>query len=149
MQPILYFHLFRSPHQSLRLCLPIQYIIMLIQCRGCGRSFAPRGLSQHLSKTHDPRCRSALKAAASPSIQVTKTPPPLNPNGAEPISKDRECSGASGHGYNSEDIEGAIPQQVLHLAGYQPYPQLKRISVIWTTFLLNNPTLPISPMLTR
>ena len=86
---------------------------MLIQCRGCGRSFAPRGLSQHVSKTHDPRCRSALKTsrpqAASPSIQETKTPPPLNPNGGEPISKDRECSGASGQGYISENTEGAIP----------------------------------------
>ena len=141
-----------TPPLSIYTICPL-HIIMLtpkIPCHGCGRSFALRSLAQHVNKTHDPCCWSVLKTSqpqvASSSIQETENPPPLKPNGVDPISKDGECSGASGHGYKSENMEGALLQHMLHLAGYQPYPQLQRISEIWTTILLNNLTLPISSM---
>jgi hypothetical protein len=60
-------------------------------CRGCGRFFAPRGLSQHVSKSQDPRCRSLLRTsqvvAGSSSIQHMAPPPPtLTPNNPVPFS---------------------------------------------------------------
>jgi hypothetical protein len=62
-----------------------------VQCRGCKRWFKPSGLSQHLSKTRDPRCRDALAVsrvprAASSSIQHVAMQPPLRPNRASPVS---------------------------------------------------------------
>ena len=67
-------------------------------CHGCGRFFAPRGLSQHVSKSRDPRCQAALRtsqARAAPfSIQHTVMQPPLDPNNAAPISNDGEHGGS-------------------------------------------------------
>ena len=62
-------------------------------------SFTLCGLSQHVSKTQDPRCRAALGTsrgeAASSYIQQTTTPQPLNSNDTVSISnlKDGEDSG--------------------------------------------------------
>jgi hypothetical protein len=72
-----------------------------VQCRGCGRRFVPRGLSEHVNKSRDPRCRSALRTsrvpvATSSSIQRPTTPPLLNHNEAvpdDPISEDGEHRG--------------------------------------------------------
>lgn len=49
---------------------------MQIRCRGCGRAFAPRGLSQHLAKTRDARCRqsSVLRDSLSPSLSDRRAP---------------------------------------------------------------------------
>jgi hypothetical protein len=44
---------------------------MQIRCDGCGRVFAPSGLSQHLAKTRDPRCR-------RPPIQTHSVPVSLS-----------------------------------------------------------------------
>jgi hypothetical protein len=58
----------------------------LIKCHGCSRSFTPRGLSQHVSKTHDPRCQKALAVSQAPaapsSIKTAITPRLLDPNNA-------------------------------------------------------------------
>jgi hypothetical protein len=66
----------------------------------------PRGLAQHVGKSQDPRCKSALRTsrvpAASSSIQRPTTPPPLNQNEAVavvPISGDGEYRG---HAYGTE-----------------------------------------------
>jgi hypothetical protein len=103
-----------SPHLSLLWppSLQIFHLIMLTstpsqtQCRGCGRVFAPRGLSQHVSKSRDPRCQAALRTsraqAASSSIQHTAMPPPLDPNNTVPISTDGEHRGSA---YSSEGAD--------------------------------------------
>lgn len=76
------------------------------RCHGCGRVFVPRGLSHHVNKSRDPRCRNALRTSrervASLSIQHSATPPLLTPNNAAPISNDVELNGA----YYAENIEG-------------------------------------------
>jgi hypothetical protein len=81
------------------------------RCHGCGRVFVPRGLSHHVNKSRDPRCRSALRTSrgrvAPLSIQNTATPLPLTPNNAAPISKDGE-DGELGGAYDAEILEGAL-----------------------------------------
>ena len=78
-----------------------------VPCRGCGRFFAPRGLSQHVGKSRDPRCQNALRAsrvqAASSSIQRATTPRPLSPNGGVPTPE-----GGRGCGGDASDAEGAF-----------------------------------------
>jgi hypothetical protein len=44
---------------------------MRIRCNGCQRDFAPRGLSQHLSKTQDPRCRRSSVRSDSLSLSLS------------------------------------------------------------------------------
>ena len=55
-----------------------------VQCFGCNRNFTPRGLSQHVSKSRDPRCRASsvtgeVQLATAP-IHRTAFPPALAPN---------------------------------------------------------------------
>lgn len=67
-----------------------------VQCHGCERWFSPSGLSQHVSKTGDMRCRDALTVSrflhASSSIQRAAMPQQLSPNGAPPVSLGRSDS---------------------------------------------------------
>ncbi|KAF8489360.1 hypothetical protein F5888DRAFT_1808868 [Russula emetica] len=62
-----------------------------VQCHGCDKWFSPRGLSQHVSKTQDTRCRDTVAAsqvsAVSSSIQNAATQPWLSPNCASPVSR--------------------------------------------------------------
>jgi hypothetical protein len=44
---------------------------MRIRCDGCGRAFAPSGLSQHLSKTRDLRCRRSLVQSDPASVSLS------------------------------------------------------------------------------
>jgi hypothetical protein len=130
--------LFFSPHRSPPIARPtsrpvsphlctLQPVMLdaQIQCRGCGRLFVPRGLSVHVNKSRDPRCRSALRtsrvpAATSSSIQRPTTPPPLNQNEAvteDPISEDGEYRG---HAYGTEGTftirRGAFSRKwILHI----------------------------------
>src|SRR6267154_1352658 len=66
---------------------PLQLIMLTAQvpCHGCSRLFVLRGLSQHVSKSSDPCCQSALRTSraqvASLFIQHTAMSPPLNQNG--------------------------------------------------------------------
>lgn len=61
------------------------------QCYGCMKWFSACGLSLHLSKTQEKRCRDALTASRVPrvpsSIQHAAMPPPLAPNRASPVSR--------------------------------------------------------------
>ena len=55
-----------APSQStISLSFRVLHIMLTtkVPCHGCGRYFAPRGLSQHVSKTQDPHCRSALRTS--------------------------------------------------------------------------------------
>ena len=74
----------------------------LLQCPGCNRGFTPSGLSQHVSKTSDARCRHIVNSAQS---QIVSAPfphmaslPPLSPIWAPRIMVDD----APGDGYDSE-----------------------------------------------
>jgi hypothetical protein len=42
-----------------------------IQCHGCDKSFTPRGLSQHVSRTPHPRCRAVYTASQLPSVSTS------------------------------------------------------------------------------
>jgi hypothetical protein len=42
-----------------------------IQCHGCNKSFTPRGLSQHVSRTPHPRCRAVYTASQLPSVSTS------------------------------------------------------------------------------
>ena len=42
-----------------------------LRCFGCDRNFSPRGLSQHYSKTQDPRCRRRSIAPQFSSVSAT------------------------------------------------------------------------------
>jgi len=58
-----------------------------VTCFGCNRKFAPRGLSQHVSKSRDPRCRASSVTrqglvSASGSSPCTTFPQALDPNSA-------------------------------------------------------------------
>jgi hypothetical protein len=63
----------------------------LIRCRGCGKEYTPRGLSQHVSKSRDIRCQptpiTSRVSAASSSIHHSAMPPSLNPICTLPISR--------------------------------------------------------------
>ena len=66
-----------------------------VPCHGCSRFFALCGLSQHVAKSLDLYCQSALKTSqvqvASSSIQHAAMLLLLEPNNIVPISNDSEC----------------------------------------------------------
>jgi hypothetical protein len=66
-------------------------LISKVQCHGCNKWFNHRGLSQHISRTQDTRCRvtTAISPipAVSSSIQNAATQPSLSPNCAFPVSR--------------------------------------------------------------
>ena len=104
-----------SHPNPIRLSRPLHLIMLTTQvpCRGCGRLFTPRGLSQHVSKTQDPRCRSAVSTSrvptASSSDRNAAIPPPPNTNNAVVISNDIEGGGDDfGDAYNAEILDGAL-----------------------------------------
>ena len=105
--------LISCPNPILPSC-PLHLIMLTtqVQCRGCGRPFTPRGLSQHVSKTQDPRCRSALSTSrvptASSSAQNAVIPPPHNTNDAVAISNDIEGGNNIGGAYGAENLDGAL-----------------------------------------
>ena len=41
-----------------------------IRCQGCNRNFTTRGLSQHMSKTQDSRCRAVYATSQLPSVST-------------------------------------------------------------------------------
>ncbi|KAN0126472.1 hypothetical protein V8E52_000112, partial [Russula decolorans] len=61
-----------------------------VQCHGCEKWFKPRGLSQHVSKTQERRCRDALAVSRAPcapsTIPQAATQMPLSANRASPVS---------------------------------------------------------------
>lgn len=64
-----------------------------VQCRGCEKWFQPSGLSQHLAKTKEARCRDSLNVSQVPrmpsSTPNTATPLSLSSNRAPPVSTGR------------------------------------------------------------
>ncbi len=64
----------------------------LIHCQGCDSKFSPQGLSQHVSKSQDPRCQHApitsQDLVLSLSIHHSSMPPPLNQIGTPPSLRD-------------------------------------------------------------
>jgi hypothetical protein len=108
-----------------------------VQCHGCERWFSHRGLTQHISKTQDARCRDALTMSQVPyvssSIQCMATPPQLSLNGASPVSR------------GSEDTEIAVTRGVCYCFSFvhmsESYPQFQMIQ---RTFLLTHTTPPMS-----
>jgi len=56
-------------------------------CPGCSREFAPRGLSNHLRLSHDPRCTSAWNSLRStyPVTLQQEAPHPPQPTDVEMI----------------------------------------------------------------
>lgn len=64
----------------------------LIRCHGCGTEYTPQGLSQHVSKTRDPRCQytpvTSRAPAASSSNRLSALPPLLNPDCTQSYSID-------------------------------------------------------------
>lgn len=76
-----------------------------VRCRGCGRFFVSRNLSQHVTKSRDPRCQSMLRAASraqtgSDSVQRMGIPLPPNPNNAAPISNGGDSA------YDTDILQG-------------------------------------------
>ena len=55
----------------------------LIRCRGCDMEYTPQGLSQHVSKTRDPRCQPVPIASQAPAVSSSTRRsamlPSLNP----------------------------------------------------------------------
>ena len=54
-----------------------------LRCHGCDKVFTPRGLSQHVNKTHDSRCRVNVASqgrSVSASVVCTAFQPGLYPN---------------------------------------------------------------------
>lgn len=43
-----------------------------VHCRGCNRVFTPRGLSQHLSRSHSPNCRAVYATIQLPITFQTR-----------------------------------------------------------------------------
>jgi hypothetical protein len=43
-----------------------------VHCRGCNRVFTTRGLTQHLSRSHSPKCRAAYATIQSPIAFQTR-----------------------------------------------------------------------------
>ena len=61
-----------------------------VQCRGCKRWFQPHGLSQHISKSQEARCRDGLTVSQvplmSPSSYDMVMQTPLGPTHPSPVS---------------------------------------------------------------
>jgi hypothetical protein len=74
----------------------------LLQCPGCNRGFTPRGLSHHVSKTQDARCRRIVSSTQSQIISAPfprmNSLPPLSPIRPPRVTVDD----APDDGYDSE-----------------------------------------------
>jgi len=61
-----------------------------VRCRGCDTEYTPQGLSQHISRTQDPRCQHApitsRVLAGSSSSHRPAMPPSLDPICTPPLS---------------------------------------------------------------
>ena len=51
-------------------CIP-RLVMAQVRCLGCNRKFSPRGLTQHHSKTQDPRCHSRSIVPQFLSVSAT------------------------------------------------------------------------------
>ena len=71
-----------------------------VRCSECNRIFTPRGHSQHVSKSHDPRCRSGN------AIQHTQLVSASFPHNPFPLAIDPNHA-RQGSGRNSPDELGA------------------------------------------
>ena len=59
-----------------------------VQCNGCGRVFVPSGLSQHLSRTQDLRCRRSITQTQS----ATRSSPDHRAQDAGPTQVSQDLS---------------------------------------------------------
>ena len=81
-----------------------------VQCFGCNRKFTPRGLSQHFSKSPDPRCHDARAASrqvelVSAAFARTASPLLLNSDHVSTGSRRVSPDDLSRHNNDSE-IDG-------------------------------------------
>ena len=58
---------------------------MQIRCDGCGRVFTPSGLSQHLSKTQNLRCRRSLAQTGFASVSPPDRAPDSQDLSGSPV----------------------------------------------------------------
>ena len=77
-----------------------------VRCQGCDKAFTPRGLSQHVSKTQNERCRHInnlpLNNLSSPSILYTVSRSPSPPNCMLEVISDDQPSNESRPTINQE-----------------------------------------------
>ena len=61
-----------------------------VRCPGCESEFTPRGLSQHVSRTEDSRCRDGIVTSQSHLVSAAfprmASPPTLSPSWASQIA---------------------------------------------------------------
>jgi len=86
------------PYNSM---IPVQ-----VRCQGCDKAFTPRGLSQHVSKMQNERCRRInnlpLNNLSSPSILYTASRSPSPPNCMLEVISDDQPSNESRPTINQE-----------------------------------------------